>query len=451
MQCEQALTGGHVPVVVPNMIRNQGFVMTSSAWADATTIIPWTCYLFSGDATILKEHYPSMKAYIETLRAQDDGSRLWKPAFSFGDWLAQDGPSPYAPIGGTDIHLISTAYYHYSTTLTARAAAVLGNVKDAETFFRLADEIRQAYQDEFLSKTGRLAVDTQTAAVVSLFMDLMADRDRPRVAERLHTLLKENGYYLKTGFVGTPYLCRVLTANGYHDDACKLLLNEKFPSWLYCVNLGATTIWERWNSVQADGLIGDTGMNSLNHYAYGSICEWMFRDLCGINPLPETPGFRRVRIAPKPNGRLAYAVAKHDSPIGIYETRWDILSDGRLRIGVTVPFGGTAEVELPDSGMDVQTLARGHHVFEYPPTREYRFVWSTATATVGEMMANPQVVEIIEGIRPGTFAWFSSVMGMNMHASTFRELAGGFGFQVDAAVLDAMDAALAGMNPPKAG
>ncbi len=446
MQCEQELSGGPVPIVVPNMIRKADYVMTSSAWADATTIIPWTSYLFSGDKTILQEHYPSMKAYVESLLAQDGGKRLWTPDFSFGDWLAQDGPSSYSAFGGTDIALISTAYYHYSTTLTARAAAVLGNVKDAETYFKLADEIRTAYQEEFLSKRGRLAVDTQTGAVVSLFMDLMADKDRERVAERLHALLKQNNYYLKTGFVGTPYLCRVLSANGYNDTAYKLLLNEKFPSWLYCVNLGATTIWERWNSVQADGLIGDTGMNSLNHYAYGSICEWMYRDMCGLNPLAEAPGFRKVRIAPKPNGRLRFASAKYDSPVGMYESRWEIKPDGTLRFDLTIPFGGTAEVILPDSGMEPQILTRGQYVFEYKPMKEYRIVWSTSTATLGEMLGNPKATEAIGRILPGLAASLTGDLDKNILGSTIREMTGGFGFQLKPEALDELDAALAEMH-----
>ena len=446
MQKEQELSGGVVPVVVPNLIRKSEFVLTSSAWADATTIIPWTSYLFSGDKSVLEAHYPSMKAYIETLCAQDDGSRLWKPEFSFGDWLAQDGPSPYSAFGGTDTDLISTAYYHYSTTLTARAAAVLGNVKDAELYFKLADEIRAAYQKEFRSATGRLAVDTQTAAVVSLFMDLMADKDRERVAARLHALLKSNNFYLKTGFVGTPYLCRVLSANGFNDTAYKLLLNDQFPSWLYCVNLGATTIWERWNSVQADGLIGDTGMNSLNHYAYGSICEWMYRDMCGLNPLAEAPGFRKVRIAPQPNGRLQYALARFDSPVGMYESGWEIKPDGELSIRVVVPFGGEAEIVLPHSDRAPFTVTRGTHVFTYRPTREYRFVWSTANASAGEMMGNPNVMAAIETIHPGIFAYFSSVMGRDKHSSTFRDLQGKFGFPCSVEQLDAMDATLAEMT-----
>jgi alpha-L-rhamnosidase len=237
----------------------------------------------------------------------------------------------------------------------------------------------------------------------------------------------------------------VLSANGYNDTAYKLLLNEKFPSWLYCVNLGATTIWERWNSVQEDGSIGDTGMNSLNHYAYGSICEWMYRDVCGLNPLAEAPGFRRVRIAPKPNGRLRYALARYDSPVGLYESGWEIKPDGELSVRIVVPFGGEAEVVLPDSGRDPFTVTRGTHVFTYRPTREYRFVWSTSTATVGEMMGNQKVMEIVEAIRPGTFSWFSSVMGMNNHAATFRELAGKYGFQCSVEQLDAMDEELDSM------
>lgn len=442
MRCEQELSGGIVPVVVPNMIRSSSAILTSSAWADATTIIPWTSYLFSGDKSILREHYSGMKSYIETIRAQDDGSRLWKPDFSFGDWLAQDAPSPYAPIGGTDIQLISTAYYHYSTMLTARAAAVLGLQEDAETYFGLAAEIREGYRKEFISQRGRLAVDTQTGAVVTLFMELMSEEHRERVAKRLYELLKKNNFYLKTGFVGTPYLCRVLSANGYSDTAYKLLLNEKFPSWLYCVNLGATTIWERWNSVLADGLIGDTGMNSLNHYAYGSICEWMYRDMCGINPLPESPGFRKVRIAQKPNGRLRFAKAKFDSPVGVYETSWEILEDGKLSIKIVVPFGGEAEVLLPDSGRAAFTVVCGTHEFLYMPAREYRFIWTTSIATIGEMLDNEDVMAVIDSISLKVRSYCSSVIGMNMHSSTLREQLGKFGFPCDSDTLNRIDAEL---------
>jgi len=427
MSKEQAINGGKVPVTVPCILDSKE---QSSAWADATTIIPWTCYVFSGDPSILKEHYPSMKAYIESIRAEDTEKRnLWTPKFSYGDWLALDGPDPYSYFGGTPIDLISSAYYYYSTRITEKAAKVLGYDEDAREYGKLAEDIRTAYQKEFITETGRMAVDTQTAIIVTLFMDLAPEQHRKRLINRLYELLKSNNFYLKTGFVGTPYICRVLSENGYNDVAYRLLMNENIPSWLYCVNMGATTIWERWNSVLPNGKMGDEGMNSLNHYAYGSIVEWMYRNMCGINPVEDCPGFRRVRIVPMPDARLRSASARFLSPIGFYESGWEIRDDGSLKVTVTVPFGGTAELILPDSNEKPKTLTRGTYTFEYMPNRNFKFHYSTYNSTIEELLGNPETAGIVEGILPGVTELMNERKMDRFRPGLFRDLIGNMEFR----------------------
>lgn len=437
MAKDQALNGGKVPVVVPCMYQSRD---QSSAWADATAIIPWTSYLFSGDASILAEHYPAIKAYVESIRAEDTQKKnMWTPVFSYGDWLAQDGRDQFSYFGGTPNDLISTAYYCYSTTILAKAATVLGYQEDADHYHQLAEAIRTAYQKEFITETGRLAVNTQTAAVVSLFMELASAKDQNRISEHLFELLKTNNFYLKTGFVGTPYICRVLSDHGYNDVAYRLLLNEGLPSWLYCVNMGATTIWERWNSVMPDGLLGELGMNSLNHYAYGSIAEWMYRNIGGIQPLEKSPGFRQVRLAPQPDCRLKKARVRYDSPIGTYETAWEIRDNGGLWFEVTVPFGGEAELVLPDSGLENKILTRGKYQFEYKPKRSYKYHYSTFTHTIVQLMAHPEIAAIAEEIMPGITFLINKNNMSGYRQGLFRDLIGVIMFKYTEKELDALD------------
>ena len=238
---------------------------------------------------MLERQLESMIAYVEHIKSLDDGDRLWDSGFHYGDWLALDGKGEFSREGGTPTDLIATAYYAYSAGLVAKAARVLGKEDLAQEYEQLAEEVKKAFCDEFVTPRGRMAVNTQTAHILPLFMDLVPDELRPRIIASLVELLKENNYYLKTGFVGTPYLCRVLSENGHNDIAYKLLLNEEFPSWLYAVKLGATTIWERWNSLLPDGRFGELGMNSLNHYCYGSIVEWMYRHM-GSTRWKKLPG-----------------------------------------------------------------------------------------------------------------------------------------------------------------
>ena len=353
---EQKNLGGKVPDFVPTFGMNQ---RGSAAWSEAATVIPWNLYLHYGDRAILEQQLESMIAYIEFVKSHDDGDRLWKTGSHYGDWLALDGKGEFSREGGTPVDLIATAYYAYSAGLTAKTARVLGKEELAGEYEQLAEEVKKAFCEEFVTPRGRMAAGTQTAHILPLVMDLVPEQMRPRILASLVELLRENDYYLQTGFVGTPYLCRVLSENGYNDIAYRLLLNEEFPSWLYAVKLGATTIWERWNSLLPDGRFGELGVNSLNHYTYGSIVEWMYRHMCGINPLESHPGFRKIRLAPLPNPVLKFARAVLNSAAGRYESGWEYLDQGnRIGYNFVIPFNAEAELELSGAETDIMVNGR---------------------------------------------------------------------------------------------
>lgn len=369
---EQEKYGGCVPMVIPSFHMGPG---GSSAWADAATVIPWTQYVYSGDKAILEQQYPSMKQWVEYIHRQDAaaGDRgLWQTGFHFGDWLALDGDDPTLPTGATEQFYVASAYYFLSATLTAKAARVLGYTGDAEEYEALAEKIKAALKAEYFTENGRLAVPTQSGYIIALAFGFCPEEYKARVAADLNTRLRKDQGKLKTGFVGTPYLCRVLSEYGYNEVAYALLLNEDCPGWLYPVRMGATTIWERWNSILTDGTINPEGMNSLNHYAYGSIAEWMYRCMGGINPVEEAPGFARIRWAPKPDYRMSSAMVRCETAAGTYESGWAIEGE-KLRFTLTIPFGCAAEVVLPDApdGVCGSELTAGTHEISYVPTKPY--------------------------------------------------------------------------------
>lgn len=407
---EQEKCGGSVPYVVPMSRYELGGATT---WGDAATVIPWQTYLHFGDKTILKQQYDSMKAWVEYMHQEDEktgGRRLWETGRHFGDWLALDGKVNGGVYGATDIFYIATAYYYYSTDILAKAAKVLGKDTDAAYYQKLAAEVKDAFQKEYFTANGRLSISTQTAYAIAVYMDLIPESGKARVQADFEAKLRENGYLLNTGFVGTPYLCQALSETGLNDLAYRLLLNRKYPSWLYEVEMGATTIWERWNSVNPDGKISGIDMNSLNHYAYGSIMAWVYRYIIGIRPVEDVPGFRKALIKPMPNYRIAHANAKLDTPCGTYKTGWE-LKDGRLMISVTVPFGAQAQVILPDAeGVAVETtgcpfagttytLDAGTYTFSYVPNVPYEKYYSIES-NLNELLQDEGLKAIIEETYP---------------------------------------------------
>ena len=360
MLLEQRTLEGSVPHVVPDIL-NQIAAITggdhppkehgSCAWGDAATGIPWTLYQFYGDRTLLEAQYENMKLWTDWIRKQDEtlcgGRRLWLCGFHYADWLALDNPDKQSCFGGTDPYYVASAFYYWSALTTARAAAALGREEDASEYRRLAEEVRAAFREEFFTPTGRIAEPTQTAMVLALYMDLVPEAHRERLKADLRKKLEARNWHLDTGFVGTYYLCQTLTQNGMGDIAYTLLLNEDYPSWLYEVNMGATTIWERWNSVLPNGLVSDTGMNSMNHYAYGSVVEWMYRCMCGLNPTAEAPGFKRARIAPVVDDRFDWVRARYDSAAGVYECGWKRTEEG-VCFEIAVPFDCEADFVAGD-------------------------------------------------------------------------------------------------------
>lgn len=348
MTKEQKKAKGCVPMVVPSFKMTGG---GASAWADAATVIPWNTYVYTGDASILEQQYPSMKMWADYIYRQDmenGGKGLWQSGFHFGDWLALDGTDPKFPTGATELFYIASGYYYLSTVLTQKAAEVLGRTADAAVYGKRAEKIKKAIRDEYFTANGKLAVPTQTGYVLALAFGFCPPEYRERAAADLNARIEKDGGVLKTGFVGTPYICKALSEYGYNETAYRLLLNEDCPGWLYPVRMGATTIWERWNSILPDGTMNPEGMNSLNHYAYGSIAEWMYRYIGGINPMEATPGFREIRLAPKPDFRMSRAEVSFQSPVGLYESAWEI-KDQAYFFRFTVPFGGLAHVSLPDA------------------------------------------------------------------------------------------------------
>lgn len=355
---EQKLVDGSVPVIIPR-IRNQREVGTghgSCGWSDVATILPWTVYLYYGDKSMLEKHYVSMKDWVDYVVREDDadgGKRLWHTGNHIADWLALDNPDPRDIFnGGTDPYYVASAYYYYSVKLTADAAEALGKSEDAAYYRKLQQEIKEAFCREYFTPNGKISVDTQTAHVLALFMDLIPEEHRTRATETLKTKLINKGTHLDTGFIGTTYICRALSSVGANDFAYKLLINDDFPSWLYAVKLGATTIWERWNSVNPDGSISSTGMNSMNHYAHGSVVEWIARDVCGLNPVFENPGFKKAVIKPQPFGYLKNASIRYNSVSGTYVSSWELAEDGSLKYQFEVPFNCEADIILPHAKLE---------------------------------------------------------------------------------------------------
>lgn len=335
---------GSVPFVVPNVLGNDA--MGSAGWADAATIIPWNMYLAYADKRLLEQQYPSMKAWVEYMRGKsvDD---LWNTGFHFGDWLfyrPDDDNDGRAAL--TDKYLIAQCFYAHSTQLLINAATVLGNKADADNYTTLLQRIRTAFMREYVTPSGRLVSGSQTAYVLALQFDMLPENLRDQAARRLSDNIQSYGNHLTTGFLGTPYLCHVLSRFGYTDLAYTLLLQESYPSWLYPVKMGATTIWERWNGEKPDHSFETPGMNSFNHYAYGAIGDWMYRVIVGIDTKEDAPGYKHIIIRPNPGGSLTKAEGNLATYYGNIKSSWR-LENGQFLLDVDIPANTTATVYVP--------------------------------------------------------------------------------------------------------
>jgi alpha-L-rhamnosidase len=342
---------GAVPWVIPDVLgRGTPGYAASAGWADAAVIVPWNMYQAYGDTAVLVHQYASMRAWVEYMRAQAGESYLWTKGFHFGDWLAFQTTRADYPGATTDKDLIATAYFAHSTDLFARAARVLGRDDDARNYRALFDHVRAAFEREYITATGRLTSNTQTAYVLALDFDLLPDSLRAGAARRLAEDVRNMGH-LTTGFLGTPALTRALSENGYLGDAYSLLLNESYPSWLYEVKQGATTIWERWDGRKPDSTFQESSMNSFNHYAYGAVGDWMYRFVAGLAGDPSQPGYKHIIVWPRPGGKLTYATATLLTPYGEAASGWRI-EGSRLRVTVRIPVNTRATVHLDGARLE---------------------------------------------------------------------------------------------------
>ncbi len=335
---------GRVPFVVPNVL-GEGAV-NSTGWADVATIIPWNLYLAYGDKKLLADQYASMKSYVESIRkvAKDD---LWNSGFHFGDWLFyrpeddNDGRSAV-----TDKYLIAQCFYAHSTQLLINAANVLNKKEEAAFYTEQLSKIKAAFLKEYVTANGRLISSTQTAYSLALNFDMLPENLRQQAASRLVSNIESYGNHLTTGFLGTPYLCNVLTRFGFTSMAYKLLLQEKYPSWLYPVKMGATTIWERWDGQKPDSSFQSVGMNSFNHYSYGAIGDWMYRQMVGLDTYEDGVGYKHSKVQPHIGGGFTSAAASLDTYYGKLSSSWKLQAD-EIDMEVNIPANTISSVFIP--------------------------------------------------------------------------------------------------------
>src|SRR5260221_5197116 len=337
---------GSFPDVIPDVLtRGQPNATSSAGWGDAGVIIPWTMYLAYGDARLLERQYPSMRRYVEYQRKVAGEKLLWNTGWHYGDWLAFSTVRADYPGATTDKDLIATAFYAHSADVLARSAQVLGKADDARQYRDLFQRIKAAWNTEYVAASGRISSNTQTAYALALEFHLLPDAQRAEAGRRLAANVNQFGH-LTTGFLGTPYLTSALSETGHLAEAYKLLLNKRYPSWLYPITQGATTIWERWDGQKPDSSFQETSMNSFNHYAYGAIGDWMVRVVAGLDLDEGSPGYRHIVIQPQPGGTLTFARAELMTPYGSAQSAWKV-DGGRLQLDVPVPANTHATVRLP--------------------------------------------------------------------------------------------------------
>ncbi|MBN2697428.1 MAG: glycoside hydrolase family 78 protein, partial [Bacteroidales bacterium] len=340
---------GAVPHVIPNVLGRGD----AHGWADAATIVPWTVYRYYGDTRILEEQYESMKRWVEYVRGEAGESYLWKPVTTqFGDWLAYATTRSDYPGATTDKDLTASAYFYHSTRLLQKTAEILGKEEDVLRYEALADHIKKAWNNEFVTPNGRLSSNTQTAYVVALSFGLLPEEREAQAAERLAMDVRQFGH-ITTGFLGTADICHVLTKFGYLEEAYMLIYRKDYPSWLYPVTKGATTIWERWDGIKPDGTFQNAGMNSFNHYAYGAVGDWLYSVVAGIQCDPRTPGFKKIIIKPCPGGGMNDVECSHESPYGTIRSSWKI-EEGMMKLKVTIPPNTAAVIWVPSTTDDLK-------------------------------------------------------------------------------------------------
>lgn len=412
ISAESSLEKG-VPHVVPDILGQH----SSSAWSDAAVIIPWVVYQTYGDKRILEENWKCMHEWVDYITDHCEENGLWMTGFQYGDWLALDKEESADRTGATDKYMIANAYYLYVTDLVRQTAEVLGFENDAQKYAGLYEKTLAAFRKEYYTETGRIVSETQTGCILSLYFNLAKEKDRERILHTLLTNIGNHKNHLATGFVGTPYICHTLSENGAHDMASTLFMREDYPSWLYAVNMGATTVWERWDSVRPDGTFDESGMNSLNHYAYGSVGDWMYRKIAGINQLE--PGYKKTLIKPMFVKGIEEAEGAFESPYGKIVSGYSC-KNGKVHIHAEIPANTTAVIILPEKEEKLE-VGSGVYDYEYDTETSLKAERFSMDSTLAEIVAQPLAVQMFDQFAPGMLDGPMVQMAMQM---TLAEMLG---------------------------
>lgn len=352
---------GAVPNVVPDILTgrseddwlNKEGTAGASAWADVAVINPWNMYLAYGDKAILERQYESMRQWIEFMRTHSTEGCMFKYRLQFGDWVALDAEEG-SYFGATPTIFTSAAYYCYVTEMFAKIAAILGKEEDAKEYAALYETIKAAFQKHFFKENGELTVQTQTSHIVALYFKLVPEEYLAITTENLKKLLAKEDGHLVTGFIGTPYFTHALSENGCLDEAYDLLLKEDFPSWLYQVKMGATTVWEHWDGLKPDGTMWSPDMNSFNHYAYGSVGEWLYRVVGGLEIDEKAAGYKHFYVQPQIGGGLDWVKLSYDSIYGPIQIAWTC-EENKVTLDVNVPTNTSATICLKQAKEMIST------------------------------------------------------------------------------------------------
>lgn len=394
--CAESSLDKGVPHVVPDIVGSS----SSAGWSDAAVIIPWVVYQTYGDRRILEESWKCMHEWVDYIQDKTNEDGLWMTNYQFGDWLALDREEGEGSIGATDVYLVANAYYLYVTDLVKKTAEVLGKAEDAAYYQNLYEKTLKSFREEYYTSRGRIVSETQTGCVLSLYFHLAEEKDKKKILQSLTANIENHKNHLTTGFVGTPYLCHALSENGGHDTASVLFMREDYPSWLYAVNMGATTIWERWNGIYPDGSMPHPGLNSMNHYANGSIGDWMYRKIGGINQVEA--GYHKFYIKPMFVRGIEEADTELETPYGKIRSFW-CCRNGKIRVEVSVPANTTALVYLPEKE-DVLEVGSGNYSYEYDTKTCLRELQYSFDNTLGEIMEVPVGKQMLDQMVPALMA-----------------------------------------------
>jgi len=414
--------------------------MPAAAWGDVATILPWNLYERFGDVGVLAAQYDSAKAWVDQLLEIAGDRYLWEGGFQFGDWVDPDAPPDQPAKAKSDPDLVASGYLFRSAATLSRHALVLGRTEDAAHYAEVAEKVRAAWLTEYVTPAGRIVSDAQTSYAVAIAFDIATGELRTTMGKRLAWLVRRDGYRIGTGFVGTPIIADALSSTGHMRQAGRMLQQTECPSWLYPITMGATTIWERWDSMLEDGSINPGEMTSFNHYALGAIADWMHRVVAGL--APAEPGYRSLEIAPQFLAGLDWASTRHETPYGLASVAWR-RTGTQIVVEASVPANSSAVVRLP--GQEPFTATAGTHewtVTEAPAAAPGPI---TTSSPLAEIMDDPAAYDAVMGAFRSVSPELASEFSKRTNWLPSEPLIGGFTL-ITPAIAAEIETRLASLN-----